>query len=60
MEKQKRVKINIKKRVVLLDILYKLVNKATGCLCNILLKLYKKMSLLSRGLHCCFNCDNLL
>ena len=60
MEKQKRVKTDIKKWAVLLDILYKLTNKATRCLYNILLKLYKEMSLLFKGLHCCFNCNNLL
>jgi hypothetical protein len=36
------------------------MNKATRCLCNILLKLYKETSLLFRGLYYCFNCDNLL
>jgi len=60
MEKQKRVKTNIQKRAVLLDILYKLANKATGCLRNILLKLYKETSPLSRGPRYCSNCDNLL
>ena len=60
MEKQKRVKTDIKKRAVLLNILYKLVNKATKCLRNILLKLYKETSLLSKGLRCCFNYNNLL
>ena len=60
MEKQKRVKTDIEKRAVLLDILYKLVNKATRCLYNILLKLYKETSLLSKGLCCCSNCDNSL
>ena len=60
MEKQKRVKTNIKKQAVLLDILYKLINKATGYLHNILLKLYKEISPLFKSLHCCFNCDNSL
>ena len=60
MEKQKKVKTNIKKQAVLLDILYKLVNKATRYLYNILLKLYKETSLLFKGLCCCFNCNNLL
>ena len=60
MEKQKRVKTDIKKQVVLLDILYKLINKATGCLYNILLKLYKEISPLFKSPHCCFNCDNSL
>ena len=60
MEKQKRVKINIKKQAVLLNILYKLVNKAIKYLYNILLKLYKETSLLSKGLYYCFNYNNLL
>ena len=60
MEKQKRAKTNIKKWVVLLDILYKLVNKATGYLYSILLKLYKETSLLFRGPRCYFNYNNLL
>jgi len=60
MEKQKRVKTNVEKRAVLLDILYELANKATRCLRNILLKLYKETSPLSKGLRCCSNCDNLL
>ena len=59
-EKQKRVKTDVEKQVVLLDMLYKLVNKATGYLYNILFKLYKETSLLFRGLPCCFNCNNLL
>ena len=46
--------------MVFLDILYKIANKTTKCLCNILLKLYKETSLLFRGPRCCFNCDNLL
>ena len=46
--------------MVLLNILYKLANKATKYLYNILLKLYKKISLLSSGLYCCFNYNNLL
>ena len=60
MEKQKRVKTKVKKQAVLLDILYKLVNKATGYLYNILLKLYKETSLLSKGLCYCFNYNNSL
>ena len=59
-EKPKRVKTNIEKWVVLLDILYKLANKATRYLYNILLKLYKETSLLSRGPRYYSNCDNLL
>ena len=54
------MKTNIEKRAVLLDILYELINKATGYLRNILLKLYKETSPLSRGLCYYFNCDNLL
>jgi len=46
--------------IVLLDILYKLANKATRYLYNILLKPYKEISLLSRGLRCYSNCDNSL
>ena len=60
MEKQKRVKTNIEKQAVLLDILYKLVNEATGYLYNILLKLYKERSPLFKSLYCCSNCNNLL
>ena len=60
MEKQKRVKTNVEKRVVLLDILYELVNKATRYLRNILLRPYKEISLLSRGPRYYSNCDNLL
>ena len=60
MEKQKRVKTNIEKQAVLLDILYKLINKATRYLYNILLKLYKETSLLFKSPYCCFNCNNLL
>ena len=60
MEKQKRVKTNIEKRVVLLDILYELINEATGYLYNILFKLYKEISPLSKNPHCCSNCNNLL
>ena len=59
-EKQKRVKTNIKKQVVLLDILYKLINKVIKYLCNILFKLYKEISLLSKSPRCCFNCNNSL
>jgi len=54
------VKIDAEKRAVLLNILYKLANKATGCLCNILFKLYKETSPLSRGLHYYFNYNNSL
>ena len=60
MEKQKRAKTNAKKQVVLLDILYKITNKTTRYLHNILFKLYKEISLLSKNSRCCFNCDNLL
>jgi len=59
-KKQKRAKTDVKKWVVFLDILYELTNKATGYLCNILLKPYKETSPLSRGLRYYFNCDNLL
>ena len=54
------MKTDIEKQAVLLDILYKLINKATGYLYNILLKLYKEMSLLSKGPHCCSNYNNSL
>ena len=54
------VKTNIEKRAVLPNILYKLVNKATRYLRNILLKLYKETSLLFRGLRCCSNYNNSL
>ena len=60
MEKQKRIKTNAKKQAVLLDILYELANKATRYLYNILLKLYKETSPLSKSLYCCSNCNNLL
>ena len=60
MEKQKRAKTDVEKWTILLDILYKLTNEATGCLYNILLKLYKEISLLSKGPRCCSNCNNLL
>ena len=60
MEKQKRAKTNIEKWAVLLDILYKLANKATRYLYNILLKLYKETSPLSRGPYYCSNYDNSL
>ena len=46
--------------MVLLDILYKLTNKATKYLYNILLKLYKEISLLSKSLHYYFNYNNSL
>ena len=54
------MKTNIEKQAVLLDILYKIINKATKYLYNILLKLYKKTSPLSKGLHCCSNYNNSL
>ena len=40
--------------------MYKLANKATKYLCNILLKPYKETSPLSGGLYYCFNYNNLL
>ena len=46
--------------MALLDILYKLANKATRYLYNILLKLYKETSPLSRGLGYYSNYNNLL
>ena len=46
--------------MVLLDILYKLINKATRYLYNILLKLYKEISPLFKSLHYYFNYNNLL
>ena len=54
------MKTNIEKQVVLLNILYKLINKATGYLYNILLKLYKEISPLSKSPYCYFNCNNSL
>ena len=54
------MKTNIEKRAVLLDILYELVNKATRCLRNILLKPYKETSPLFRGPRYCSNCNNSL
>ena len=36
------------------------MNKTTRCLHNILLKLYKETSLLSKGLRYYFNCNNSL
>ena len=54
------MKTNTEKQAVLLDILYKLANKATRYLYNILLKLYKEISLLFKGPCCCFNYNNLL
>ena len=60
MEKQKKVKTDIKKQAVFLDILYKLANKAIRYLYNILLKLYKETSLLFKSPHYCSNCNNLL
>ena len=60
MEKQKRAKTDTEKQVVLLDILYKLTNKATKYLYNILLKLYKETSPLSKSPYCCFNYNNSL
>ena len=59
-EKQKRAKTDAKKWAVFLNILYELANEAIKYLCNILLKLYKEMSLLFRGLCYYFNCDNSL
>ena len=46
--------------MVLLDILYRLANKATKYLYNILLKPYKETNLLYRGLRYCSNYNNLL
>ena len=46
--------------MVLLNILYKLINKATRYLYNILLKLYKETSPLFKSPHYCFNYNNLL
>jgi hypothetical protein len=46
--------------VVLLGILYELINKATRYLYNILLKLYKETSPLSRGLRYYSNYNNSL
>ena len=60
MEKQKRVKTDVEKQAVLLDILYKFINKATRYLYSILFKLYKEISLLFKSPCCCFNYDNLL
>ena len=60
MEKQKRAKTNIEKRAVLLDILYKLANKTTKYLYNILLKPYKETSLLFKSLRYYFNYNNSL
>ena len=60
MEKQKRVKTNIKKQAVFLNILYKLINKATRYLYNILLKLYKEINLLFKSPHYYSNYNNLL
>ena len=40
--------------------MYELINKATGYLRNILLKLYKETSPLSRGPRYCSNYNNLL
>ena len=54
------MKTDIEKRAVLLDILYKFVDKVTRYLCNILLKPYKETNLLFRGLRYCFNYNNLL
>ena len=54
------MKTNAEKWAVLPDILYELINKATGCLRNILLKLYKETSPLSKGPRYCSNCDNSL
>ena len=60
MEKQKRAKTNTEKQAVLLDILYKFINKATGYLYNILLKLYKETNLLFKGLCYYSNYNNSL
>ena len=46
--------------MALLDILYELINKATRYLRNILLKLYKETSPLSRGPRYYSNYNNLL
>ena len=46
--------------MVLLDILYELANKATRYLYNILLKLYKEISPLSRGPRYYSNYNNSL
>ena len=54
------MKINIKQQGIFLDILYKLVNKATRYLYNILLKLYKEMSLLFKSPYYYFNYNNSL
>ena len=43
-----------------MDILYKPINKAIKYLYNILLKLYKEISPLSKGLRYYSNCDNSL
>ena len=60
MEKQKRAKTNTEKRAVLLNILYKLTNKTTKYLHNILLKLYKEISLLFKGPRYYSNYNNSL
>ena len=54
------MKTNAEKKAAFSNILYKLANEITGCLHNILFKLYKEMSLLFGSLCCCFNCNNLL
>ena len=54
------MKTDIEKQAVLLDILYKFVNKATRYLRNILLKPYKEISLLFKSPRCYFNYDNSL
>ena len=59
-KKYKRAKTDAEKRAVFLNILYELANKATGCLYNILLKLYKETSPLSGGPYCYFNYNNSL
>jgi len=46
--------------MVLLNILYELANKATRYLRNILLKLYKEISPLFKGLYYYSNYNNLL
>jgi hypothetical protein len=54
------VKTDTEKQAVLLNILYKLINKATRYLYNILLKPYKETSLLFKGLYCCSNYNSSL
>ena len=54
------LKTDAEKRAAFPDILYELVNEATECLRNILLKLYKERSLLFGGPCCYFNYNNSL